>query len=82
MRSRSTHSTVLLLLLVLALAHPALACVACHSVTAHQVRQEIFGRGFLHTFVLTAAPFPVFLALAALIFFGFPLPPEHAPVSR
>ena len=59
----------------LALAHrAALACVTCDSQTACQVRHGIFGGHFAHTLLLTAAPVPLLLAAATLLYYHFPLP--------
>lgn len=50
------------------------ACVVCDSQVGHSVRQGIFDGHFLRQALLTAAPFPVFLAIASLIYLRFPVP--------
>ena len=63
-----TASTVVLL------DRAAYSCVTCDSATACQVRHGIFGIHFAHTLLLTAAPVPLLLAAATLIYYHFPLP--------
>ena len=52
----------------------AVACVTCNSQTACQVRHGIFDHRFLHTLLVTSAPFPVLAGCVALVYFGFPMP--------
>ena len=61
--------------IMLAMMHrTALACVTCDSQTACQVRHGIFGDQFVHTLLLTVAPFPIFVGAVAVVYFGFPIP--------
>jgi hypothetical protein len=59
------------------LARSARACVTCDSQTAHAVRGGIFNGEFAHTLLLTAAPFPLFVLLAVLIYRYFPVQPQE-----
>jgi hypothetical protein len=54
------------------LAHLAGACPLCHTPTGQQVRAGIFGAGFLRNVLFSAAPFPFFAAVVALVYFRFP----------
>lgn len=55
-------------------AHRVSACTVCESETGRQVRSGIFGGDFGQDLFLTLLPFPVLLAIVALIHFGFPWP--------
>ena len=55
----------------------ARACVTCDSATACQVRSGIFHPDFAHMLFLILAPFPLFAALGAAIYFAFPLPGQE-----
>jgi hypothetical protein len=59
------------------LARSAHACVTCDSQTAQAVRGGIFNGDFAHTLLLTAAPFPIFLLLAVLVYRYFPVQPQE-----
>ena len=59
------------------LARNAQACVTCDSQTAHAVRDGIFNAGFSHTLLLTAAPFPLFVLFAVLVYRYFPVQPQE-----
>jgi hypothetical protein len=48
------------------------ACVLCHSPVAEQVRAGTFNSSFGLRLSVIAAPFPIFLAIVALIYFGLP----------
>jgi hypothetical protein len=52
----------------------ALACPFCESETGQQVRAGILNADFCGNLLLTLLPFPVFLAIIALIHFGLPWP--------
>lgn len=48
----------------------ASACPFCDSQTAEQVRAAIFNEDFVYHLAAAFAPFPVFLGILALIYFG------------
>jgi hypothetical protein len=52
----------------------AAACPLCDSETGRQVQAEIFNDQFWSNLLLTLSPFPVLLAIVALIYFDFSLP--------
>jgi len=58
-------------------ASAAEACPVCDTTTGQQVRAEIFGEAFLPTLFSILAPFPVLLALIALV--NFALTPRPRP---
>jgi hypothetical protein len=49
------------------------ACALCHSPAAEQVRAGTFNSTFGLRLLVVAAPFPIFLAIVALIYVGSPL---------
>ena len=49
-----------------------LACPLCHTETGRQVRAGIFDAHFGGNLLYTLSPFPVFLLVVALLYFGFP----------
>lgn len=53
---------------------PASACPLCVSETGRRVRAGIFNSDFGANLVMTLLPFPVFVAVVALIYFGPPWP--------
>ena len=69
--SRYKNAVIGLALLV----RNAHACVTCDSQTAHAVRSGIFNGGFPKTLLLTAAPFPLLVFLAVLVYRYFPVEP-------
>ena len=70
MRARSR-----LFLLGAAVMRPQLlhACTVCNTDTGQAVRAGIFDGHFVANVLQLAAPFPIFLAIAALIYKGLPL---------
>jgi hypothetical protein len=60
------------ILLALLGAAPITACPLCDTGTGRQVRAGIFDGSFAHNLVVTLLPFPVFLAIAAALYYGFP----------
>ncbi len=56
----------------IAAASSAKACPICNSDTGRQVRGGIGDADFAHNLLVTALPFAVFLAVAALLHFGVP----------
>jgi hypothetical protein len=62
--------TIFTALLLLCLQVSVLACPFCQSATGKQVRSGIFNDGFALNAILTLTPFPVLLALVALVYFG------------
>ena len=59
---------------VLLWASSALACPFCESETGQQVQAGIFNDQFWMNVLLTLLPFPILLAIVALIYFEFPGP--------
>ena len=57
-----------------ALASTALACTVCDTGTGEQVRAGLFDNDFGRTLVAVLLPFPVLLAVVAMIHFGLPIP--------
>lgn len=55
-------------------ASPAWACPLCRSETGRRVREGLFDAHFGTNLAATLLPFPVFLAIIALIHFGAPRP--------
>lgn len=53
-------------------ASAAVACPFCESPTGQQVRAGIFNVDFVDHLFLTLLPFPILLAIVALIYFGPP----------
>lgn len=53
---------------VLSLADPLFACPVCDTDTGKEVRAGIFDKDFSKNIVLTLLPFPIFFAIAALIY--------------
>ena len=53
-------------------ASPAWACPLCESETGERVRAGLFSADFGYNLVVTVLPFPVFLAIVALLHFGWP----------
>ena len=66
---------------LLSVQRAAFACVVCDSKTGHQLRRGILDGHFLTNLTALAAPFPVFLAIAALLYFRFPLPLSYARID-
>ena len=56
---------------VLVCASTATACPFCKSETGRQVQEGIFNDQFWGNVLLTALPFPILLAIVALIYFDF-----------
>ena len=50
----------------------ASACPLCHTQTGEQVRASICNNRLVFNLLAIAAPFPVFLGLVAVIYFGPP----------
>jgi hypothetical protein len=48
------------------------ACTICDSENGRRVRAGIFDEHFGYNLFATMLPFPIFLAIAAAIYFGFP----------
>ena len=48
------------------------ACPVCNSGTGREVRDGIFGPDFGRNVALTALPFPIFLGIAAAVYYGPP----------
>ena len=71
-RCRYVRATLAAGFLALLGAVPAVACPVCDTGTGEQVRQGIFDERFGLNLALTLAPFPIFLAVAALLYYGFP----------
>ena len=70
---------------VLLLAPEARACPFCDGgeLGVNEVRAAVFGDDFWLHLSCTAAPFVIFLAVTALIHFGFPFPGRPAePAGR
>ena len=72
MRVTITRFWTALLLLFLTL--PVSACPVCQSATGQEVRAGIFDRSFGYNLLVTLLPFPIFLGIALLIYFGVPRP--------
>ncbi len=51
---------------------PAWACPLCESESGERVRAGIFNADFGYNIAVTVLPFSVFLAIVALIHFGWP----------
>jgi hypothetical protein len=54
-----------------------LACPMCNTETGKQVREGIFGPDFYTNVLVTVAPFPVVLALCALVYWILPDPKKR-----
>jgi hypothetical protein len=61
-----------LAILVLILSAPAGACPVCDTGTGRQVWAGILDENFGRTLLAVALPFPVLLAVVAVIHFGWP----------
>ena len=61
----------------LLLSASASACTLCHTTSGKQVRAGIFNSSFCVKLLATAAPFPVFIAVVGLIYFGPPNSSKH-----
>jgi hypothetical protein len=61
---------LILFVMAMAMAAPALACPICDSATGQQVRSGIVDGHFAFNVVATLLPFPILIAIAALIHFG------------
>ncbi len=59
-------------------ASPAWACPLCRSETGRRVREGLFDAQFGTNLLVTLLPFPVFLAVIALIHFGPPWAKGHS----
>jgi hypothetical protein len=57
---------------LLLMATGAQACPVCNSATGAEVRAGILDGRFLQNLLLAGLPFPVIVALVAMIYFGFP----------
>ncbi len=66
---------------VIAGAAVARACTVCDSAAGHAVRSGIFDGHFLWLAARLLAPFPVFAAAAAGLYFGLPVPAAAATKS-
>jgi hypothetical protein len=55
------------------------ACTICHTTTGQEVREAIFGPGFLENLLLSLTPFPLFAAIVGFIYFRFPLGESKMP---
>lgn len=71
-----TGLTALWAMLLLANVEIAQACPVCDTGTGRQVRAGLFGPDFGRNLLATAAPFPVFLGVAALTYYGPPRLPS------
>ena len=60
------------LALALAFVHPLGACPVCDTGTGRQVRAGVFDAEFGRTLVAVLLPFPILLAVVAVIHFGWP----------
>lgn len=49
-----------------------MACPLCHTETGRQVHNAIFDGNFGTKVLLSAAPFPVFAVIIAVMYFGGP----------
>jgi hypothetical protein len=58
------------ILLFLFMAAAAWGCPFCHSATGEQVRAGIFNANFTSNLIALLAPFPVFAAVVAWMYFG------------
>lgn len=58
--------------LVALLSPPARACPVCDSGTGKAVRQGLFNAEFGKNLLMTALPFPIFLGIAAYLYYGPP----------
>ncbi|GAC1447436.1 MAG: hypothetical protein NVSMB9_29580 [Isosphaeraceae bacterium] len=63
------------------------ACPLCDSETGERVRAGLFNAEFGYNLFVTLLPFPVFLAIVAVIHFGLPWAKhspttDHAPPGR
>ena len=67
------------LVVVLLMSATALSCPVCDTETGKDVRAGIFDEEFGRNAVLTLLPFPVLLAIVAMIHFGFPAMGRPAP---
>lgn len=63
---------------VLLSASSAVACPFCQSETGQQVKAGIFNDQFWGNVLLTLLPFPILLAVIALIYFDVPWPRKQA----
>ncbi len=60
------------LLVLLAAALSARACPVCDTGTGRAVRAGVFGADFGRNLLVTALPFPIFLGITALLYYGPP----------
>jgi len=63
-----------------------LACPVCDSETGKAVRRGLFSPDFGTNLLLTVLPFPIFLAIIALLYYGPPAfiqrrPPDKADLK-
>ncbi len=78
MRFRSTVSRAACSALAAAsLSAGASACPLCHTPTGREVRAGIFDTSFKFKLLATIAPFPVFIGVVSLIYFGPPKSKKH-----
>jgi len=61
---------VILCIMAMTMAAPALACPICDTATGQQVRSGIVDSHFAFNVVATLLPFPILIAIAAFIHFG------------
>jgi len=66
---KSLSHTAVVFVAVLVFASAASACPFCESETGQQVKAGIFNDQFWGNVLLTLLPFPVLLAIVALIYF-------------
>ena len=73
--------TILAWTAVQAMASAASACPNCDTGTGEQVRAGLFDADFGRTLVAVLLPFPILLAVVAIIHFGIPVRPRpiHPP---
>jgi hypothetical protein len=75
-------------ILVLILGAPCGACPVCDTGTGRQVRAGILDENFGRTLLAVALPFPVLLAVVAVVHFGWPpfrhqnIPPNEGEPRR
>jgi hypothetical protein len=56
-----------------AVASTAFGCPVCDSGTGEQVRAALFDEDFGRTLIAVLLPFPILLAVVAMIHFGWPV---------
>ena len=71
---KSFSQAVWVAVIVLASGSLVSACPLCDSETGRQVQSGIFNDQFWANVLVTASPFPILLAIVALIYFDVSLP--------